>query len=269
MNNIDKILQYLVPFAKEEIQIDDTIIKYPITSIVLSDHFFEIDSCNMCGHCCPPEHNVYTQFECDEIMSYDLKNLEEYGLPSRYIEELRANLIKTVHNVNGRYVNLYTFAKPFPKMFLPRKGENGKEVPRCYWVYKREDDHIVCGIHPVRSITCRMPHMRVFHNKKSGRVSITNSQFGRNWALGCLVKFSNPSTVEQFEAVKAGRLEKLKYLNRIAEDVNVRTYLPEVIAYVERITFDKYQTYLNKNILEKKSKKLFKIDSVDRNGGVL
>ena len=61
--------------------------------------------------------------------------------------------------------------------------------------------------------------------------------------------------------MKAGRLEKLKYLNRIAEDVNVHTYLPEVIAYVEHIMFDKYQTYLNKNILEKKSKKLFKIDS--------
>ena len=99
--------------------------------------------------------------------------------------------------------------------------------------------------------------MRVFHNKKSGHVSITNSQFGRNWALGCLVEFAQPVTLEQFEAVKAGRLEKLNYLLKIADDFNVKTYLPEVIKYVEDIKFDNYQSYLNKNILEKKPKKLF------------
>lgn len=257
MNNVDKILQYLVPFAKETIQIDDELINYPINEIVLSDKFFEIDGCNMCGHCCPPEHNVYTQFEYDEIMNYNLDDLDEYGLPRHYIEELRENLTQSTHNINGKDVQLYTFAKPFPMMFLPRKGENGKEVPRCYWVHKREDEHIVCGIHPVRSITCRMPHMRIFHNKKSGHVSITNSQFGRNWALGCLVEFSQPATLEQFEEVKAGRLEKFKYLLKVADDFNVKTYLPEVIKYVESIEFDSYQSYLNKNILEKKSKKLF------------
>lgn len=257
MNNIDKILQYLVPFAKEEIQIDNEIIRFPITQIVLSSKFFEVDSCNMCGHCCPPEHNVYTQFEYEEIMDYNLDNLEEYGLPRHYIEELRENLTQSTHNINEKEVQLYTFAKPFPMMFLPRKGEHGKEVPRCYWVHKREDDHIVCGIHPVRSITCRMPHMRVFHNKKSGHVSITNSQFGRNWALGCLVEFAQPATEEQFNQVKAGRLEKLNYLLKIADDFNVKTYLPEVIKYVEDIKFDNYQSYLNKNILEKKPKKLF------------
>lgn len=260
MNNIDKILQYLIPFSKDAIQIDDTLICYPITSIVLSPHFFEIDSCNMCGHCCPPEHNVYTQFEYEAIMDYDVANLDEYGLPRRYVEELKSNLVKSEHSINGKLVNLYTFAKPFPMMFLPRKGENGKEVPRCYWVHKREDGHIVCGIHPVRSITCRMPHMRVFHNKKSGRVSITNSQFGRNWALGCLVEFLTPCTAEQFEAVKAGRLEKLRYLFKISEDINVSTYLPEVIKYVEDIPFDNYKDYLNKNVLEKRPKKFFQID---------
>lgn len=257
MNNIDKIFQYLIPFAKEEIQIDNSLIKYPISSIVLSEHFFEIDGCQMCGHCCPPEHNVYTQFEYDEIMSYDLANLESYGLPVNYIEELRQGLVKSEHIVNGNVVFLYTFAKPFPMMFLPRKGENGKEVTRCYWVHKREDGHIVCGIHPVRSITCRMPHMRVFHSKKSGRVLLTNSQFGRNWALGCLVQFLQPATLDQFEVAKSNKLEKLKYLLRIAEDLSIKTYLPEVIKYIESISFDNYQRYLNKNILEKRSKKLF------------
>lgn len=259
MNNIDKILQYLVPFSKESIQIDNEIISYNITSIVLSDKFFEVDGCNMCGHCCPPEHNVYTQFEYDEIMNYDLSELDSYGLPRHYIEELRQNLSESIHNVNGKSVKLYTFAKPFPMMFLPRKGENGKEVPRCYWVHKREDGHIVCGIHPVRSITCRMPHMRVFHNKKSGHVSITNSQFGRNWALGCLVEFHQPSSKDEFDMVKKGRLEKLYYLLKIADEFNVKTYLPEVIKYVEQIEFKNYQSYLGKNILGKQPKKLFKI----------
>ena len=259
MNNIDKILQYLIPFAKEDIEIDDEAISYDITSIVLSDKFFEVDGCNMCGHCCPPEHNVYTQFEYDYIMSYDLDELEGYGLPRHYIEELRQNLVESTHRINGRNVKLYTFAKPFPMMFLPRKGENGKEVPRCYWVHKREDGHIVCGIHPVRSITCRMPHMRVFHNKRSGHVSITNSQFGRNWALGCLVEFHQPSTQEEFDMVKKGRLVKLQYLNEIAKEFNIKTYLPEVIQYVDKIQFNNYQSYLGKNILNKQPKKLFNI----------
>lgn len=257
MNNIDKIFQYLIPFAKTEVQVDSTLSNYPITSIVLSEHFFDVDSCNMCGHCCPPEHNVYTQFEYDEIMSYDVSNLESYGLPANYIEELRQGLVKSEHIVNGNVVFLYTFAKPFPTMFLPRKGENGKEVPRCYWVHKREDGHIVCGIHPVRSITCRMPHMRVFHNKRSGRVSITNSQFGRNWALGCLVEFYPPIDESQFEQVKSGRLEKLEYLLRIADDFNVKTYLPEVIEYVKAIRYDNYPQYLCRNIIERRAKKLF------------
>lgn len=259
MNNIDKILQYLIPFSKEDIEIDDEAISYDITSIVLSDRFFEVDGCNMCGHCCPPEHNVYTQFEYEEIMNYDVQNLDEYGLPRHYVEELKANLIESTHRINGYQVKLYTFAKPFPMMFLPRKGENGKEVPRCYWVHKREDQHIVCGIHPVRSITCRMPHMRVFHNKRSGHVSITNSQFGRNWALGCLVEFSQPIDEAQFNQVKAGRLEKLEYLLRVADDFHIKTYLPEVIKYIEKIEFKNYRSYLGKNILDKQPKKLFNI----------
>lgn len=259
MNNIDKILQYLVPFSKEPIHIDDDVIDYPITSIVLSDKFFDVDGCNMCGHCCPPEHNVYTQFEYDTIMNYKIEDLDSYGLPRHYVEELRSNLVKSKHAINGKEISLYTFAKHFPMMFLPRKGENGKEVPRCYWVHKREDQHIVCGIHPVRSITCRMPHMRVFHNKKSGRVSITNTQFGRNWALGCLIEFYKPANEDEFAYVKSGRLEKLEYLLRISDDFNVKTYLPEVIAYVKQIGFDNYQSYLGKNILDKQPKKLFNI----------
>ena len=61
----------------------------------------------------------------------------------------------------------------------------------------------------------------------------------------------------QFEQVKAGRLEKLSYLLKIANEFHVDTYLPEVIAYVNAIRYDNYQQYLCRNIIEKRAKKLF------------
>ena len=58
-------------------------------------------------------------------------------------------------------------------------------------------------------------------------------------------------------------LEKIEYLNRVAEEMNVETYLPEVIEYLNKLTFENYHQYLTKNILEKRpeltTKKLFKI----------
>lgn len=253
MNNIDKILQYLIPMASENIEIDGEIIENKVNSIVLSDKFFDIDGCNMCGHCCPPEHNVYVQFEYDAIMEYDLESIKEYGLPTHYLEDLKSNLDKSTHNINGKEVSLYTFNKKYPMMYLPRKG---KEVQRCYWVHKRDDGCIVCGIHPVRSITCRMPHMRIFLNKRTGNVSITNTQFGRNWALGCQVEFHSPRTPEEFESSKQGKLEKLRYLQKIADEFNIGTYLPEICEYIENLTFDTYRYYLRKNIISQ-PKKLF------------
>lgn len=262
LNNIDRTLEYLLQFAKADIQVDDRVIHQPINSIELSDTFFAIDSCVMCGYCCLYTHNVYTQSEYDKIMSYDLKNLEAYDppLPARFIEDLRVDMIPSVHTINGKEVTLYTSAKEPINIFLPKRDRaKGKNVDRCHYMYVRPDGYRVCGVHPVRSITCRIPHMRVDRNRKLGKVYLSTRAYGRNWAIGCPVDFPLPKTVEEFEASKADKLEKMEYLLRVAKEYNIETWLPEVIDFIQHIPFENYQAYSHVNIIDKKTPKFFNL----------
>lgn len=255
VSNIRKIMQYLAPVACSDIEVDGTILKNDVKSIKLSEKFFDLDECKMCGGCCVPEHNIFVQFEYDAIMSYTAEQIEEYGLPSEYLNELKENLTESSHTVNGVKILSYTFVKPYPELYIAPRG---RTIPRCYWAYQRDDGNIVCGIHPVRSITCRMPHMRIMYKTGSQSASFTTTQFGRNYALKCPSTFHSPQSVAEFEASKADKLDKLRYLERIADAVNVKTHLPEICAYIEQISFDNYRRYLGVNIINN-TKKLFKL----------
>lgn len=258
LNNIDRTIEYIIPFAKGDIEIDGEIRHEPINSIQLSEDFFNIDSCVMCGYCCLYTKNVYTQSEYDRIMSYDLKDLESYDppLPAKFIEDLRIDLAPSKHTVNGKEVILYTSAKEPINIFLPKRGQaKGRNVDRCHYMYERPDGYRVCGIHPVRSVTCRIPHLRVNRNRRLGKVYITTTAYGRNWAIGCPVKFPKPQNREQFEASKAEKLEKLENILSIAQEYNVDTWLPQVIEYVKSIPFEGYENFLTVNIIEKKAHK--------------
>jgi len=253
VTNIEKIIQYLIPVSKENIEIDGNIVESHINQIVLTKRFFSIDGCNMCGHCCPPEHNTYVQFEYDAIMEFERDGLEKLGLPVENIDDLRENLKTFEHIINGKVVKLYEFRKKYPLLYLPRKG---KEVKRCYWVHKFDDGRIGCGIYPLRSLTCRMPHMRFYYNNRTGHSVISTREFGRNWALGCEMEFKQPETEQEFIISKKDRIEKLKYLQKVADELNVDTYVPEIIKYVEAIPFRGYEFCLKRNILEPVPKKL-------------
>lgn len=255
VSNIRKIMQYLAPVACSDIEVDGTVLKNDVRSIKLSEKFFDLDECKMCGGCCVPEHNVFVQFEYDAIMSYTAQQMEEYGLPSEYLDELKENLTESSHTVNGAKIPLYTFTKPYPELYIAPRG---RTIPRCYWAYQRDDGNIVCGIHPVRSITCRMPHMRILSKTGSRSASFTTTQFGRNYALKCPSTFHSPQSEVEFEVSKADKLDKLRYLERIADAVNVKTHLPEICAYIEQITFDNYRRYLGVNIINN-TKKLFQL----------
>ena len=93
-----------------------------------------------------------------------------------------------------------------------------------------------------------MPHTRVFHNS-TGATSISISQYGRNWALGCGVKFHAPKDESEFEEQKATKIAQFEYLKEVSDDLNIETYIPELIDYMKKCTFINYKDMLGKNLL--------------------
>ena len=256
MKNIDKILSYISKFTFDPIYVDGE--RYQcseIFQIKLADTFFLKDNCYGCGCCCVPEDNIYTAREHSEILNISDQELIDYGLNPQWMVELRNNLHEITVNINGNDIDLYRYDLVDNTMYLPNKD---KEVPRCSQLFFDYDMKIYrCKIHPIRSLTCRMPHMRIFHNKKSRNVSIGTSQFGRNWALGCKVQFEMPDKLT-FDQIKDQKLSLLNYAHETACDLGIRTFLPRIISYVKDIPYESYQQYLNRPIVSQNlSKHLF------------
>lgn len=247
VNNIDKILQYILPVSKSNVIINDKVYEANVTRIQFSTSFFNIDDCYSCGKCCVPENLLLTSTEYNKLMNYTDQDFIDYGLDVTDLHELQTTIVPKTYTVNGKEITLYECPHKKKQFMLPTKRTD-REVDVCYHLFKKEDGVYRCKIHPVRSITCRMPHMRIFHNK-SGSTSIGISQFGRNWALGCHVTFKVPETEEQFNAIKTSKIDQLKYLNQIAEDINCETYLPEMIEYISKATFENYAQFLGKNLI--------------------
>lgn len=246
MNNLDKILQYLTTVMSKPAIVDGEEVYKPIEHIKLSSSFFLKDGCSSCGCCCVPESNLYTDSEYIRLMDITREEVEAYGLDFSYIEKLRDGIHIEEHNIDGSLVNTYIYDLDKNDLFLPNKE---KVVPRCSWVFEKSPGFFLCHIHPVRSITCIMPHLRMMYNTKSKSTSIGNIQFGRNWAVKCPVSFHSPRDENEFNEIKQSRIDKLSHLNVVADDLGIQTYLPEIIAYVESIPFDNYLDYLGKDIL--------------------
>lgn len=259
VNNIEKLITYISCVSKESILVNDKEYTRPINSIVLSPTFFHKDGCNSCGNCCTlVEHNVYTQHEYDYICNiHEPEFYQKYSnLDYASIVKLRHNIIPDIVNINGHKVALYVFKHLTNIQFLKNKTIR-PERDVCSWL-QDYDGKYYCNIHPVRSITCKMPHMRFFYNKTTYRTSIGVSQFGRNWALGCKILFQEPVDEFQFKEIKESRIEKLQHLQRCAKDLKIETHIPRIINYIQNIPFDNYNMYLEKDILHQ-HKSMFKL----------
>lgn len=259
MDNVSKIMWYLEKVAKQPITVDDKVYWKNVKSIKFNKTFFYTDDCISCGCCCVCEDNVFTQHEYDIICNMtDEEFLSEHpNLNPQHLHQLREGIIKIDKTINGIITPIYVYKLKKTTYFVPSKGPNGKTVDRCTW-QTHQGDKFYCGIHPVESITCIIPHMRWFCNNK-GSLSIGTSQYGRNWALGCPIKFNPPENEEQFESIKKSRIGKLEHLKRCADDLHVDTYLPEMIQYLSRLTFENHKFYLDRNILDKRQHTLFEL----------
>lgn len=246
MNNLSKILSYIQNVAKSDIYIDGKVLPVNNKSIKLSYTFFNSDNCNSCGCCCVPESNVYTQFEYDNICNITPEYVSKYGLDYKYIDKLKSNLKPESHIINDKNINVYNYRLDKNILYLPNKGRN---IDRCSWVYESEPGKFLCHIHLVRSVTCRMPHMRIQHNYKSNSTTIGTIQFGRNWAVKCPINLNEPKSKIEFDHNKSNNLSKLNYLLAISLDLNIETYLPDIINYINKLEYDNYKAYLGINML--------------------
>lgn len=252
VNNIAKLLQYLTAVSKDPVKIVnkhgvEEIHGDKIKSICLNKTFFYSDSCFMCGGCCPSEPNVYTESEYKAIKDANQTMYEVWGLDYLYNEKLKEGLHNQTITINDKDIHVYQYNKDENIMYLPIRG---RKLTRCSWLFEDDHHNYKCRIHPVRSITCIMPHLRFFHKSGSHSTSMGISQFGRNWQLGCKVEFTEPADEKEFYETKISRISKLKRLNQVGLDMNIETYLPEVIDKIDDLEFDNYKKFINQNFID-------------------
>lgn len=247
MHNIDKIIHYIKLFAKEPIEIDGRIEARTRRGFRIGKRFFHSDGCIQCGRCCLGEDHVYTEHEYKRIMNCSDEEFEKENLPVFRLHELQESIEPETHTINGKEVTVYVHRCPKTEMYIPAKG-CVRET--CNWMFE-QDGLFRCGIHPVVSMTCDIPHLRIFHSDaRKSIVSISTAQYGRNWAIECPIKFMPPKDEEEFESIKKRKIEKLRSIAACALDLNVLdTYIPEVIEYIESILYENYQESLKKDFI--------------------
>lgn len=264
--NIEKLFQYLHCVSKSPIEYGGywdekrdswrggKTIGDKIDDIRLNEHFFDTDACHMCGGCDPAESNVYTKSEYEHIQAVNEADFIQAGIDPKYLTKLRLGLHPRSHKINGQSIIVHVYEQEPNSLYLPTRD---KVIDRCTWCFQENETTFRCGIHVVESITCIMPHLRFFHVSGSNRASIGISQFGRNWALKCPVILTPPDNEEQFEINKGNRIQKLERLNQIGLDLNIDTYIPEILDYISTLNFSNYSYALNRNVLAPRTISLF------------
>lgn len=224
-----KLLEYVNKVAKEPIIVDGEPYGHinPV-GVKLNDTFFMKDDCQMCGRCCMVETNAWTEEGVRRMKAAVPDDFNKWGLSIEIMGELYTLLEEHVHDINGKKVTFYSVPKIKTKDAMVVSWPDRKPSPRCRWVFEKDGTYR-CLIHPVRSVTCGMPHCRFYFSHSTRVTSIGLSQYGRNWALKCPVEFE-PHLDE--ESVKS-RMHWLKLLADTADDMGIRTWLPEILHFLE------------------------------------
>ena len=231
-----KLIDYIAKVAKEPIVLDGKPVSIPVpTSVTIDESFFWKDGCVMCARCCVNEASAWTREGVNRIIQYvesgqQGENNGEVGVAvvsADDIEELSEMIVDRVINVNGQDRTLYICPKdkPYEGQWQYLEGRGDRQ--RCHWV-RDLDGKLCCGIHPIRSVTCGLPHIRFFYVKKTNRTVLRTMQYGRNQKLGCPIEFG-PATEEGM----ADKIRWLKILNDCADDLGISTWLPEIVEYLE------------------------------------
>ena len=224
-----KLLEYVNKVAKEPIILNGEPFGNPsVERVVLNESFFHKDGCEMCGRCCLNETTAWTDEGMTRIRCSTPEDFSKWGLDHGVVAEIIDRMATNVVDINGKAVSFYVCDKDKTSEAFKLSWPDRKESPRCHWLFEKDGTYR-CRVHPVRSVTCGMPHCRFFHNAKTHTTSIGVSQYGRNWALKCPVKFG-----EFDEESTLSRIHWLERLYAVAEDCGVDTFLPEILYHLRR-----------------------------------
>lgn len=222
-----KLLEYVNKVSKEDIILNGQPFgNSAVKKVVLNDSFFQKDDCTMCGKCCPNETTAWTSEGLQRIVKSTPDDFTKWGLNQEVLYEIQERIQEQVVDINGKEVLFFVSDKDSSKEASRVEWADRKEQPRCHWLFEKDGTYR-CRIHPVRSVTCGMPHCRLFHNVNTHTTTIGVSQFGRNWALKCPVEFGPFD-----EASTQTRILWLERLYATAEDCGIDTFLPEILEYL-------------------------------------
>lgn len=224
-----KILEYIDKVSKEFITLDGQPFGTPpTTKVVLNESFFQKDDCTMCGKCCPNETTVWTSEGMSRILGAAPEDFTVWGLDPNVVSEITGRVFEHTSYINGKPVTFYVSEKDKNSEAFRLEWPDRKEQTRCHWLFEKDGTYR-CRIHPVRSVTCGLPHCRFFHNTHTHTTNIGLSQFGRNWALKCPVEFGAFD-----EESTQTRILWLERLCATAEDCGIDTFLPEILQYLHQ-----------------------------------
>lgn len=232
-----KILEYLNRVSKVPMVVNGQLFgNSPVSSVTLRKSFYLKDSCEMCGKCCPNETTVWTSEGYQRILNESDDSFLKLGLNPEIRSKVIDNLITTEMVVNGKSCQIFTHPSDTGKSANRLSWSDRGEVERCHWLFEKDGTHR-CSIHPIRSVTCGLPHIRFLYIRRTNHTYIGTVQFGRNFALRCPIKFT-----EFDEESVQSKIMWLKRLRDCSYDLGVDTFLPEIVDYLdsggrEEVTF--------------------------------
>lgn len=230
--SIEKTLHYLNSVSK-----DDHIITYcGLTYEIKAKNRFGIrpttfckDECLSCGQCCRNYDTVMFPSDMDEIKKRAEAGQEPYQF---YLDNCSEYLV-FIDNEKRRFYSV-------PPMTAKDSHDiwtTNHKVLNCRWIFLK-DNKKYCKIHEYRCITCGFPHMELYFNKDQNTGFLGHKQFGRNHQLKCPVDIRRPLDVETLS-------DNLYWLNRlkvVADYFDIRTYLPEIIEFLDKIDINSTPT---------------------------
>jgi len=214
--SIFKLIKYLGVLTKELVfvTVGNKTQQYdPSKKVIISEKFFRSGKCKMCGRSCNVDFSLAFT-ESDYIRIRDSEDSDEKS-------ELLVGLDVVTISIQ-KYDSLNTF----PSYLYVNKNK------RCDFAVPFNEDGIEkwrCSIHKIKPVHCALPLLQIDRYKKD-RTRVIKRQYGRNWAFGCPVEFE-PFDYDEFVNWD---LYNLKRLKQNADDLGLRTWLPEIVDYLER-----------------------------------
>ena len=220
-----KVLEYVCNLATHDVEvITETGKKLHFSEpeeIAISPLFFRGDGCERCGKCCKAFTTVFTEEGLNRIQSATKEDYGKLHLDYSFNQKLLNELIEVEVQVNGE-----------PKIFyLDNPDKEHVESKKCKHV-GFDGELSYCDIHPVRSVTCMLPHNQI--RKHGNNTNILKMQYGRNWKLGCPVEFDKFN----YNMLIHEDIKTFTLLLTIARDLGVDTVIPKFLTILEQLKPD-------------------------------